>query len=99
MIRTRTRDEWAELGGDGDACLTPVLSPAEAPAHPHNRWRGTFVETAGGPRPAPAPRFSRTPCAEPGPPPAPGEHTDEALGAWGFTATELASLRDVGAIG
>jgi len=99
VIRARSRDEWCRLAEGGDACLTPVLSPAEAPAHPHNRQRGTFVDTPEGPRPAPAPRFSRTPCAPPGPAPVPGQHTDAALADWGFTAEELAGLREAGAIG
>ena len=30
-----------------DACVAPVLAPAEAPAHPHNAARGTFVEVTG----------------------------------------------------
>ena len=98
VIRTRTRDEWCRLAEGGDACLAPVLSPAEAPEHPHNRHRGTFVDTPEGPRPAPAPRFSRTPCAPPGPAPVPGQHTGEALADWGFTAGELASLREAGTV-
>ncbi|WP_030441608.1 CaiB/BaiF CoA transferase family protein, partial [Actinoplanes subtropicus] len=64
---TRTRDEWAAVFAGSDACVTPVLSPAEAPAHPHNRARDTFVEVEGRPQPAPAPRFGRTPAAAPRP--------------------------------
>ena len=45
-----------------DACFTPVLDLAEAPEHPHNRARGTFVHRDGMAQPAPAPRFSRTPA-------------------------------------
>ena len=63
----RTRAEWAEVFDGLDACVTPVLSPAEAPAHPHNRARGTFVTVGGETQPAPAPRFARTPAAEPRP--------------------------------
>jgi len=59
----RTRDEWTELLGDTDACCAPVLSLAEAPQHPHNRARETFVTVDGVLQPAPAPRFSRTPSA------------------------------------
>lgn len=57
----KPRDHWAELFAATDACITPVLSMAEAPAHPHNVARGTFVERAGMPQPAPAPRLSATP--------------------------------------
>jgi len=61
----RTRAEWAEIFAGSDACVTPVLAPAEAPDHPHNRARGTFVEVGGETQPAPAPRFGRTPAAKP----------------------------------
>ncbi len=62
---TRTRDEWAEVFADRDACVAPVLDPLEAPAFPHSRERATFVEVGGRIQPAPAPRFSRTPAAPP----------------------------------
>jgi alpha-methylacyl-CoA racemase len=98
-VKRRSRDEWAALAGAGDACLTPVLSPTEAAEHPHNRERGVFAATPDGPRPAPAPRFSRTPAGPPGPDPEPGVHTGTALPDWGFTPGEVAALRGTGAIG
>jgi alpha-methylacyl-CoA racemase len=63
----RTRAEWTAVFDGLDACVAPVLTPAEAPSHPHNRARGTFVEVDGVPQPAPAPRFGRTPAAVPRP--------------------------------
>ena len=54
---TRTRDAWAAHFSGTDACVTPVLDLAEAPHHPHNAARSTFVEGQGGWFPAPAPRF------------------------------------------
>ena len=58
-FQTRSRDEWADLPEALAACVTPVLSLAEAPGHPHNLARGAFV---GDPQiPGPAPRFSATP--------------------------------------
>ena len=60
LFRTKTRDEWSALLEGTDACFAPVLSLAEAPLHPHNRARGTFVTRDGIVQPAPAPRFSRT---------------------------------------
>ncbi len=66
-----------------DVCFAPVLSLEEAPSHPHNAARKTFVEVAGVTQPAPAPRFSATPGAIQGPPPAIGAHTDEVLADWG----------------
>lgn len=57
-FRTRPRDEWAERFAATDACVTPVLSFAEAPDHPHNRQRGSYVEAQGVTQAAPAPRFA-----------------------------------------
>jgi len=95
---TRTRDEWADLFEGEDACATPVLSLAEAPRHPHNVERGTFVESGGVVQPAPAPRFSRTPLDPPVPPPVPGTHTDEVLDWLGLTSAEIAGLREAGTV-
>ncbi len=98
VFATKTRDEWCEIMDASDVCFAPVLSLAEAPEHPHNRARGTFVEQAGVVQPAPAPRFSRTPGELVAPPPHPGQHTDEVLRAWGFEADEIAKLRADGAV-
>ncbi len=64
---SRTRDEWAQVFAGLDACVSPVLTPAEAPGHPHNRARSAFVEVGGTLQPAPAPRFGRTPASVPEP--------------------------------
>ena len=98
LIKTKTRDEWCELMEGTDACFAPVLDPAEAPAHPHNDHRRTFVDIEGVTQPAPAPRFSRTVAEVERPPARPGEHTDEALGAWGFGEDEIAKLRQAGVV-
>ncbi len=98
VFKQKTRDEWCRIMEGSDVCFAPVLSMAEAPAHPHNRARGTFVEVDGVPQPGPAPRFSRTPGAIARPPAAPGQHTEEALRDWGFSADDLADLRKSGAI-
>ena len=57
-FRQKTRDEWAAIFAGTDACVTPVLSFAEAPHHPHNAARGSFVEAEGVTQAAPAPRFA-----------------------------------------
>jgi alpha-methylacyl-CoA racemase len=98
LIKTRTRAEWCELLEGTDACFAPVLSPAEAIEHPHNRHRATFTEVAGVAQPAPAPRFSRTAANVGGPPSWPGQHTEVALHDWGFDDVEIAKLRDAGAV-
>ena len=63
VIRTKTRDEWCAIMDGTDVCFAPVLSLEEAPRHPHNAARATFIEVEGVTQPAPAPRFSRTPSA------------------------------------
>lgn len=98
LIKTKTRDEWCELMEGTDACFAPVLEPGEAPSHPHNRHRGTFIDIEGVTQPGPAPRFSRTVPEVERPPARAGQHTDEALGDWGFTGDEIAKLREVGAV-
>jgi alpha-methylacyl-CoA racemase len=98
VFRTRTRDEWCTLAERCDTCISPVLSMAEAPLHPHLRARETFVEYQGVVQPAAAPRFSRTPGAIQGPPARAGEHSDEVLHDWGFAEDEIASLRAASAI-
>jgi alpha-methylacyl-CoA racemase len=98
VFRTKTRDEWCSLLEGTDACFAPVLTPIEAPDHPHNRARETFVELVGVPQPAPAPRFSRSAPPTPAPPMHPGADTDAVLAGWGFDHDELARLRDAGAV-
>jgi alpha-methylacyl-CoA racemase len=85
IIRQKSRDEWCELMEGSDVCFAPVLDLNEAPDHPHNKYRQTFVEKDGVVQPAPAPRFSRTSPALDRSPPEPGEHTDEILKDWGVT--------------
>jgi alpha-methylacyl-CoA racemase len=82
-FRARTRDQWAELFANTDACVAPVLRWDEAPHHPHLAARGTFVEVDGIVQPAPAPRFSRTTPQQPDPPAAiTPENTTRALEGW-----------------
>jgi alpha-methylacyl-CoA racemase len=98
VFKGKTRDEWCSIMEGSDVCFAPVLSLSEAPTHPHNVHRNTFVEVAGVVQPAPAPRFSRTPGAIARPPAHAGQHTDEALADWGFAEGDIAKLRETGAI-
>ena len=97
-VKAKTRDEWCEILDGSDVCFAPVLSLAEAPGHPHNMARGTFVEVGGAIQPGPAPRFSRTPAQIARPAPNPGQHTAEALADWGFDDTAVAALQESGAV-
>ncbi len=98
VFKSRTRDAWCALLEGTDACFAPVLSMAEAPEHPHNKARGTFVSDGGCVQPAPAPRFSRTPGAVHSPPPPVGAHTEQVLSAWGVPGDQIARLKESGAI-
>lgn len=84
----RTQAEWTASVEGTDACIAPVLSLGEAPAHPHLAARGTYVDHAGAVQPAPAPRFSRTPAVLTTPPPRTGQDTRRALEAWGIGAVD-----------
>ncbi|MCZ4499050.1 MAG: Alpha-methylacyl-CoA racemase [Marmoricola sp.] len=95
---TRPRDAWVELFGASDACVSPVLSPWEAPAHPHHVARGSFVEVAGVVQPAPAPRFSRTPAAVPVGVDADGRDVVRTLEQWGIGSAEAADLLAGGSV-
>jgi alpha-methylacyl-CoA racemase len=98
LFKTKTRAEWCELMEGTDICFAPVLNMDEAPKHPHNVARETFVEVAGVTQPAPAPRFSATPGAIQGPPPRIGGHTRSALADWGFSEEDIAGLAAAGAL-
>ena len=65
IFKSKTRDEWCSLMEATDVCFAPVLGFDEAVAHPHNRDRRTFIEVGGVLQPAPAPRYSATPCDPP----------------------------------
>jgi alpha-methylacyl-CoA racemase len=92
VVATKTRDEWCALAQGRDACIAPVLRVDEVEHDPHLLARGTFVRNAALLQPAPAPRFSRTPAALSRPPARPGEHTREALLAWGIDLGRIGEL-------
>jgi alpha-methylacyl-CoA racemase len=87
-FKTRTRDEWTATFAGTDACVEPVLSLHEAAADTHLLARETYVTSDDVIQPAPSPRFSRTPAQLSAPAPALGQHTLEALTAWGLPDAE-----------
>jgi alpha-methylacyl-CoA racemase len=97
-FRTRTQDEWVQLFADLDACVAPVLTLAEAPGHPQNAARGTFIDVAGATVARPVPRFSLTDGSA-GPVGAVGADTAALLGELGYCEEELLSLRESGVLG
>jgi alpha-methylacyl-CoA racemase len=98
LFRTRTRAEWCELLEGTDVCFAPVLSFAEAQAHPHNRARNAYMDVDGVTQPAPAPRFSATPAQVQSPPAAIGGHTAALLESAGYSAEEIAALSGAGVV-
>ncbi len=98
VLKTKTRAEWDALMEGTDVCYAPVLSLSEAPGHPHNKARQTFLEIDGVVQPAPAPRFSRTVPKVQGPVPEAGQHNEQVLADWGFASADIAALKSSGAI-
>lgn len=98
IFLTEDRAHWEHLFAGSDACVTPVLTFTEAPAHPHHAARRTYIDIDGITQPAPAPRLSRTPARTPGPPPPLGNDTDAILRELGRTPAAIAALRHDGAV-
>jgi len=98
-IATKTRDEWERIFAGSDACVAPILALSEVADHPHNAARATFSRRDGVLQPAPAPRFSRTVPEMGGPPRKAGTDTEAVLRDFGYTAGEIAALRESGVIG
>jgi alpha-methylacyl-CoA racemase len=95
----RSRADWEQVFAGTDACVSPVLSLAEAPSHPHAIARSSFVAVGDVTQPAPAPRFARTPAGPPAPPPRPGADTDAVLAGLGLSGPDVADLRSRGVVG
>jgi alpha-methylacyl-CoA racemase len=99
VIRAKTQDEWREVMEGSDVCFAPVLDFLEAPSHPANVERETYIEVDGLVQPAPAPRFSRTPATVEHGARECGADTDALLAEIGIDDTELERLRASGAVG
>jgi alpha-methylacyl-CoA racemase len=93
VFATRPRDAWLASFAGKDACIAPVLGLGEAPAHPHNRERSTFIAVDGVVQPGPAPRLEGTPAPLPRPPRREGEDGEAILAEFGFLKAEIAALR------
>lgn len=98
VFKSRTQAQWCELMEGTDVCFAPVLNLNEAPEHPHNQARRTYIDIDGMTQPAPAPRFDRTPSevqfgARP-----PGGDTQEVLADWGYSAADIEQLQAQGGL-
>jgi alpha-methylacyl-CoA racemase len=98
IFRTRTRDEWTAIFEGTDACVAPVLALDEAPLHPHNAARDSFVRVDGEWQPSPAPRFSRTPAVVPHPAAPADSDARNILGDYGFATAEIEDLARRGVV-
>jgi alpha-methylacyl-CoA racemase len=99
IFKRKTRKEWEVIMDGHDVCFAPVLCATEAPGHPHNVARETFVEVDGVVQPGPAPRFERTTTEIQFGPQPEGAHSDEILSELGLAADEVAQLRENGIVG
>ena len=92
IFKTKTRDAWCEIMEGTDVCFAPVLSMTEAPHHPHNAARKTFIDVGGTLQPAPAPRFSVTTTQPPKLAPQAGSNTVEILKELGHDDTQIEQI-------
>jgi alpha-methylacyl-CoA racemase len=99
IFKRKTRDEWCAIMEGTDVCFAPVLSMLEAPGHPHNKERGTFLTIDGVLQPAPAPRFSRTAPEVAHAPHTVGSDTTAVLESIGYKAEQISALRNKGTLG
>ena len=97
VIAAKTRDEWDGIMVGSDACYAPILSLTEAPDHPHNRSRDTFVTAGGVRQPTPAPRYS---SIETTPPEMSNgqTHTRELLAGLGYTDEQIETTLSHGGV-
>jgi alpha-methylacyl-CoA racemase len=98
VISSRTRDAWVAHFAGTDACVAPVLDLDEAPVHPHNIARHSFLDLDGVFQPAPAPRYSAMPLDRPDPPRDEGEDGELILAELGYSEEEIARLKAQGAL-
>jgi alpha-methylacyl-CoA racemase len=97
-IAMRSRDEWIAHFAGVDACVAPVLTLEEAPEHPHNVARDTFIDLDGVIQAGPSPRYSATHTAAPNPPKNAGADADAILAELGYSTDEIVQLRREGAL-
>ena len=95
-ILQRPRSDWTEVFAATDACVAPVLSFGEAMEDEHNQARGVHARVGSLVRPAPAPRFSRTPSEIAG---AATNDSRQTLAGFGLSASEIERLAETGVIG
>lgn len=89
---SRTRADWTAVFDGTDACVTPVLSLAEAPEHSHNAARFVFDQRDGNLLPNATPRVGTDTARDLEPNPRPGGDTDEILRELGIDRALIDAL-------
>lgn len=92
VFLSKSQAEWCEIMEGTDVCFAPILSIFEAPEHPHNKARNSFLEVDGVMQQAPAPRFSRTSPEISHGARIPGQDTVSVLKDYGFSPEEIDAL-------
>lgn len=92
VIASRSRDQWVQHFAGTDACVAPVLDMGEAPVHPHNLARRSFLDLNGVFQPAPAPKYSETTIDRPDPPRKEGQDGPAILADLGYAAEEIEKI-------
>ncbi|MCP4449108.1 MAG: CoA transferase [Myxococcales bacterium] len=92
ILRSKTRDEWAEILANYDCCTEAVLELDELQEHPLHKSRDVFfaVPCEGG-----EVLQVRTPVGRPGAKhlaPTLGQHSEEVLAEFGFSEDEISAL-------
>ena len=91
LFESETRDHWSQLLEGSDSCYAPVLDFNEAPQHPHNQARETFVEINNKIQPAPVPKFSNSELKA-GEPPKVSQHANEIVSKLNLTQEQVEAL-------
>lgn len=98
IIKRERREHWEKLFDGSDACVAPILPPAEAEQDAHMKSRGALREIDGVLQAVAAPRFDGQIPDDPLPPPAKGRDTEEILSSIGIDQKTIAACREAGAI-
>lgn len=98
LFASQPQSYWTEKFARVDCCVTPVLTVAEALAHPHFQARGMGFQADGITQYGPPVRLSDMPAEPVRPAPAPGEHGQAILAEFGVTAEEWQRLQNLGVV-
>jgi len=96
---SKTRDDWAKIFDGSDACVTPVLTYAEAPTHPQNAARGGLRKQGPFVHPRPAPGFEGSDTDPDFVVTGPNDAAADIFAELGYDPAKLAALKAAGVTG